>query len=132
MKRLYDKVNKRYVTNKPWFIDGDTGEVWMDTDPNGVDMSGKRKIKKLKAIKTDQYEVVEEGDVTDPSQLIVEVDGERFENNEMIAVEFIAGELYVSKIVDSFKRYNGKENHIRLITEEGKVVVDKRPENDEQ
>ena len=45
-KYLYDKLNKRN-SDIQWFIDSE-GNHWIDTDPYGVQMSGKVTIRFLK------------------------------------------------------------------------------------
>ena len=53
MKTLYDRFNNRKA-NIQWFTD-ENGDVWVDVDPMGVDMSGMVRIRKL--LKNDQYEL---------------------------------------------------------------------------
>ncbi|MFB3057405.1 MAG: hypothetical protein ACE1ZQ_09630 [Ignavibacteriaceae bacterium] len=44
-KVLYDKLNNR-ESNIQWFTDKD-GNYWIDTDPNGIEMSGNVTIRFL-------------------------------------------------------------------------------------
>ena len=55
-KILYDKSNKREADIQ-WFLDKE-GNCWIDTDPNGMQMSGKVTIIRLKD-NNPQYEVWE-------------------------------------------------------------------------
>lgn len=48
---LYDELSKKPV--KMWYVD-EEGNYYIDTDPNGVDMSGKRRIL---PVNKDRYKV---------------------------------------------------------------------------
>lgn len=54
-KVLYDKINKR-IANAQWFVDQD-GFYWVDTDPNGVQISGNVTIRPIKD-NDPKYEVI--------------------------------------------------------------------------